>query len=55
MSTIFMPFTFLAGLYGMNFTHMPELEHPWGYPAVLVLMLLVVAVMLAYFHRKKWI
>ncbi|WP_292539972.1 magnesium/cobalt transporter CorA [Methanothrix sp.] len=55
ISTIFIPLTFLAGLYGMNFTHMPELEHPYGYPAVLVLMLLVVAVMLAYFYRKKWI
>ena len=55
ISTIFIPLTFLSGLYGMNFTHMPELEHPWGYPAVLVLMLLVVAVMLAYFYRKKWI
>ena len=55
ISTIFIPLTFLAGLYGMNFTHMPELQHPWGYPAVLVLMLLVVGVMLAYFYRKKWI
>lgn len=55
ISTIFIPLTFLSGLYGMNFTHMPELEHPWGYPAVLVLMLLVVVVMLAYFYRKKWI
>jgi magnesium transporter len=55
ISTIFIPLTFLSGLYGMNFTHMPELEHPYGYPAVLVLMLLVVAVMLAYFYRKKWI
>lgn len=55
ISTIFIPLTFLSGLYGMNFTHMPELQHPWGYPAVLVLMLLVVGVMLAYFYRKKWI
>ncbi len=55
ISTIFIPLTFLAGLYGMNFTHMPELVHPYGYPAVLMLMLLVVVVMLAYFHRKKWI
>jgi len=55
ISTIFIPLTFLSGLYGMNFTYMPELQHPYGYPAVLVLMLLVVAVMLTYFYRKKWI
>lgn len=55
ISTIFIPLTFLSGLYGMNFKYMPELDHPWGYPAVLVLMLLVVGVMLAYFYRKKWI
>jgi magnesium transporter len=55
ISTIFIPLTFLAGLYGMNFRFMPELESPWGYPAVLILMLLVVVVMLIYFWRKKWI
>ncbi len=55
ISTIFIPLTFLAGLYGMNFKYMPELESPWGYPAILVLMLLVVAIMLAYFWRKRWI
>jgi magnesium transporter len=55
ISTIFIPLTFLAGLYGMNFKYMPELESIWGYPAVLVLMLFVVVVMLTYFWRKKWI
>jgi magnesium transporter len=55
ISTIFIPLTFLAGVYGMNFKFMPELESPWGYPAVLVLMLLVVVIMLTYFWRKKWI
>lgn len=55
ISTIFIPLTFLAGVYGMNFRFMPELESPWGYPAVLILMLLVVVVMLAYFRRKEWI
>jgi magnesium transporter len=54
ISTIFIPLTFLAGLYGMNFRYMPELESSAGYPAVLVLMLLVVGVMLAYFRRKGW-
>ena len=55
ISTIFIPLTFLAGLYGMNFRFMPELESPLGYPAVLILMLLVVVVMMLYFRRKEWI
>jgi magnesium transporter len=55
ISTIFIPLTFLAGLYGMNFRYMPELESRWGYPVVLTLMFLVVAVMLTYFKRKRWI
>ena len=55
ISTIFIPLTFVAGVYGMNFRFMPELESPWGYPAVLIFMLLVVAIMLAYFRRKEWI
>jgi magnesium transporter len=55
ISTIFIPLTFLAGLYGMNFKFMPELESPLGYPAVLILMLLVVVVMMAYFRKKEWI
>jgi len=55
ISTIFIPLTFLAGLYGMNFKYMPELESAWGYPAILALMLLVMVVMLAYFRRKRWI
>jgi len=55
ISTIFIPLTFLAGLYGMNFRFMPELESPWGYPAVLILMLLVVVVMMIYFRKKEWV
>jgi magnesium transporter len=55
ISTIFIPLTFLAGLYGMNFRFMPELESPFGYPAVLILMLLVVVVMMVYFRKKEWI
>ena len=55
ISTIFIPLTFLAGLYGMNFRFMPELESPLGYPAVLILMLLVVVVMMVYFRRKEWV
>ena len=55
ISTIFIPLTFIVGLYGMNFKFMPELESPWGYPAVLLLMLGVTVFMLFYFRRKKWL
>ncbi len=55
VGTIFIPLTFITGLYGMNFRYMPELDSPFGYPAVLVMMLLLISVMLIYFRRKKWI
>ena len=54
MATIFIPLTFVAGIYGMNFKYMPELESPVGYPAVLFLMLVVAGIMLAFFRRKRW-
>jgi magnesium transporter len=54
ISTIFMPLTFLSGLYGMNFKYMPELESPLGYPLMLLLMFSIFMGMLAYFKRKKW-
>ena len=55
IATIFMPLSFLAGLYGMNFEFMPELKWPWGYPAVLLLMACVAGGMLYYFRRRKWL
>ncbi|WP_297523006.1 magnesium/cobalt transporter CorA [Thermococcus sp.] len=55
VSTIFIPLTFITGLYGMNFRYMPELYWHYGYPAVLVLMLAVAAGMLAYFRGKGWV
>jgi magnesium transporter len=55
ISTIFIPLTFIAGVYGMNFDYMPELRWKWGYPAVLLVMLGVAVVMLRYFRRHKWI
>jgi len=55
IATIFMPLTFLAGVYGMNFKHMPELEWIWGYPASLGLMLGISLSMLFYFRRKRWL
>jgi magnesium transporter len=55
IATIFIPLTFIAGVYGMNFKNMPEIEWRWGYPAVLLLMLSVAGVMVAYFRRRKWL
>jgi len=55
IATIFMPLTFLAGVYGMNFKHMPELDWPWGYPLILILMAFVAILMLTLFRRKKWL
>ena len=55
IATIFMPLTFLAGVYGMNFKHMPELDWPWAYPLVLILMAIIAILMLTLFRRKKWL
>lgn len=53
-STIFIPLTFLAGIYGMNFKFMPELGSEIGYPLFWVISVIVIIVMLIYFKRKKW-
>lgn len=50
-STIFLPLTFIAGIYGMNFEVMPELKWTWGYPLILLIMLSVAGSMLFYFQR----
>jgi magnesium transporter len=50
-----MPLTFLAGVYGMNFKYMPELEWHYGYFSVLVFMALVAGCMVLFFKKKKWI
>ncbi len=55
IATIFIPLTLIAGIYGMNFKYMPELESPWGYPMVYMIMLAIGAVMMIYFRRKKWL
>jgi len=55
ISTIFIPLTFIVGLYGMNFKYMPELEWEWGYPAVLLLMAIIGRFMIVYFKKKNWI
>ncbi len=54
IATIFMPLTFLAGVYGMNFKYMPELEWHWGYFFVWGVMLAIAISMLIFFRRKKW-
>lgn len=55
ISTIFLPLNFIAGIYGMNFKYMPELEVPWGYHATLVAMSLVAITSLSFFAWKGWI
>jgi len=54
VATIFIPLTFIAGVYGMNFQWMPELQWRWGYPAVMSLMTAVGLGMAVYFARKRW-
>ena len=55
IATIFIPLTFIAGIYGMNFEYMPELSWSWGYPLVILAMLAVGLVMVMYFRRKGWL
>ncbi|MCD6324138.1 MAG: hypothetical protein J7L55_03420 [Desulfurococcales archaeon] len=55
ISAIFLPLTLIAGIYGMNFKYMPELNHPLAYPLTLVAMAAIVAGELTYFRRKGWI
>ncbi len=55
IATIFIPITFVVGIYGMNFTHMPELTWRWGYLLVWMIILAIVLGMLVFFRRKKWV
>jgi len=55
IGTIFIPLTFIAGVYGMNFRYMPELEARWAYPAVWVVMAITASAMVFYFKRKRWL
>jgi magnesium transporter len=54
-AAIFIPLTFMAGVYGMNFSHMPELSWVWSYPALLLMMALVAGSMLLFFRRRGWL
>jgi len=55
IGTIFIPLTFLAGVYGMNFHHFPELDKPWGYPAFWGVCVLVTLGMLYWFRKREWL
>lgn len=55
ISTIFIPLTFIVGIYGMNFKYMPELHWKWGYFGLLAIVGIVASSMLVYFRRKRWI
>lgn len=54
VSAIFIPLTFIVGVYGMNFKYMPELEYRNGYFTVIEIMILIVVIMLYYFKRRRW-
>ncbi len=55
IATIFIPLTLIAGIYGMNFRYMPELDWPWAYPMVWLVMIVIGGLMLIYFRRKRWL
>ena len=54
-SAIFIPLTFVAGIYGMNFKHMPELAWKWGYPSVWVVFIIIATSLYFFFKRKGWV
>jgi len=54
ISTVFIPLTFIVGLYGMNFKYMPELNWPFMYPVVWIIMISISVLMLSFFKKKKW-
>jgi len=55
ITTIFMPLSFIAGIYGMNFKYMPELEWHWGYYSVWLVFIAITGIMLYYFKKKDWL
>lgn len=55
ITTIFIPLSLVAGIYGMNFEYMPELKWPWGYPLIIMLMFAIGVSMVFYFKRKRWL
>ena len=55
IATIFIPLTFLAGIYGMNFEFMPELRWQWGYPVIWIIMISIGTTLLIFFKKRKWL
>ena len=55
IATIFIPLTFMAGIYGMNFKYMPELKWHWSYPVLWLVMIAIAATMIVFFRKKKWL
>jgi magnesium transporter len=55
MATIFIPLTFIAGIYGMNFEYMPELKWKWSYPVLWGVLVAIFVSMLIWFKRKRWL
>jgi len=55
IATIFIPLTFIAGVYGMNFDYMPELRWHWGYPVIMLFMVLLGIIMFLYFKKRRWV
>jgi magnesium transporter len=54
IATIFIPLTFLVGVYGMNFKFMPELDYKWAYPTVWAAMIVIAGGMLIWFRKNRW-
>jgi magnesium transporter len=55
ITTIFVPLTFIVGVYGMNFDHMPELQTQFGYYIVWLVMIIIVVILFVFFRIKKWL
>jgi magnesium transporter len=54
VGAIFIPLTFIVGVYGMNFDYMPELHFPWAYPVLMLIMLIISLGMIIYMKSRKW-
>lgn len=55
VSTIFVPLSFITSIYGMNFEYMPEIQAQWGYPLVIIILIVVAITMVNFFHRRGWL
>lgn len=55
IATLFIPLTFIVGVYGMNFDYFPELKWRWAYPVLWIIMIGIAGAMLVYFRRKHWL